>query len=136
MGTSSYSGSDFGGVYWAIFGGGLALIAGYFLLKKLSRADYLMSMVAAVSIVCAAVIFYGIMTISSGKRILVFRVGPEDVNLRFHVGSFGTLFGFVLAWIGALPSGVRRRWLRRDNRETPLPHDLLKFNLHEHHTSS
>jgi formate hydrogenlyase subunit 3/multisubunit Na+/H+ antiporter MnhD subunit len=136
MGSSSYSGSDFGGVYWAIFGGGIALIAGYFLLKKLKRADYLMSVVAAVSIVCAAVIFYGIMTISSGKRILLFRVGPDDVNLRFHVGSFGTLLGFVLAWIGALPTGVSRRWLRRDHREAPLPHDLPKLNLQEPHTSS
>lgn len=136
MGTSVYSGSDFGGVYWAIFGGGVALIGGYFLLKRLRRTDYLMSLVAAVSIICAAVIFYGILTISSGKRILLFRVGPEDVNLRFHVGSFGTLFGFILAWVGALPTGFRRRLLRRGGQDEPLPHDLLKLNLHQHHTSS
>jgi hypothetical protein len=109
LGTSIFSGADFGGVYWTIFGGGLALVAGYFLLRRTKRLEYLMSLVAAVSIISMAVIFYGIMTIAGGKRILFFRVGPDDVNLRFHVGSFGTLLGLVLAWIGAFPRNFRFR---------------------------
>lgn len=136
MGTSSYSGYDFGGVYWTICGCGIALIAGHFLLRRLNRLDYMMSLVAAVSIISAAVIFYGIMTISSGKRILIFRVGPEDVNLRFHVGSFGTLLGYILAWVGALPPGLRQRLRRKKRPGRALPDQPARIEPQEEHTSA
>jgi len=136
MGTSSYSGAGFGGIYWAIFAGGLALILGYLLLRRLKRLEYLMSLVAAVSIITVAVIFYGIMTIAAGKRVLFFRVGPEDVNLRFQVGSFGTLLGFILAWVGAFPAGLKSRLRRRPHAATPATAEFPPELPADHRTSA
>ncbi len=118
LGTSTFSGAEIGGIYWTIFGGGVALVIGFFALRWFKRCEYAMSVVAAVSIVCLAVIFYGIFTIAGGKRVLFFRVGPDDVNLKFHIGSFGTILGLVLAWVGALPKALP--WRHRKSAVEPI----------------
>src|SRR5690606_3511724 len=116
-------------------GGGLALMLGYLRLRRLKRFECLMSLVAATSIVTVAVIFYGIITIAAGKRGLIFRVGPGDVNLRIQAGSLGTSLGFILSWAGTLPAGLNSR-LRRRPRATPPAAEFPPELPADHRTSA
>ncbi len=110
MGTATYSGVDCGGVYWVLFGAGIAMFGSYFLLRHFKRLDLLPTIVSVSSVVSAAVIIYGVLSIAGGKRILLFRVGPDDVNLRLQIGAYGTLLGYLLTWAGiAQLIGKRRR---------------------------
>lgn len=121
MGTASYSGFDCGGVYWVLFIAGIEMFAAYFLLRRLKRINLLPTIVSASSVVSAAVIIYGVLTMASGKRILLIRVGPDDVNLRLQIGAYGTLLGYSMAWAGIAPM-IRRR--QRPPRIVPEPTDL------------
>ncbi len=109
MGTASYSGLDCGGIYWAIFGSGLAILSAFLLLRRLKRIELLPTVISVISFVSSAVIIYGVLTVAGGKRILLFRVGPDDVNLRLQIGAYGTLVGYLLAWVGIAPMIRRRR---------------------------
>lgn len=109
MGTATYSGFDCGGVYWTLFGAGIVVFGAFFLLRHLKRLDLLPTIVSASSVVSAAVIIYGVLSIAGGKRVLLFRVGPDDVNLRLQIGAYGTLVGYLLTWVGIAPMIRRRR---------------------------
>lgn len=111
LGTNTYSGAEFGGVYWILFGTGILIVAAHAFLRLLKRPELMAKFVAFASIISAAVIIYGVLTIAGGKRILLVRVGPDDVNLRLQVGAYGTLLGYALAWIGVSPA------LRRNRRQ-------------------
>lgn len=114
MGTASYSGYDCGGIYWILCGAGLMIFGAYFALHKWNKLKLLPKVVAAASIVTVAVIVYGVLTIAGGKRILLFHVGPDDVNLRLQIGAYGTLLGHLLAWMG-----ISKNYRFRRRIETP-----------------
>ncbi len=115
MGTATYSGVDCGGVYWTLFGAGIAVFGTFFLFRHLKRLDLMPTIVSVSSVVSAAVIIYGVLSIAGGKRVLLFRVGPDDVNLRLQIGAYGTLIGYLLTWAGIAPM-IRRR--RRPSKST------------------
>ena len=115
MGTDSYSGQDFGGIYWLVFAMAAAIFVAYVILNLFKRLDLLWRVVTAAVVVSLAVIIYGCLEISDGKRVLLFKVGPEDVDLRLQSGGYGTILGYLVAGFGA--------WLarRRDDHQTQEP---------------
>ncbi|MGB5105615.1 MAG: hypothetical protein WBP29_07140 [Candidatus Zixiibacteriota bacterium] len=109
LGTSTYSGAQFGGVYWILFTAGLLICVAYSILRQFKRPELMAKVVAVASFISSVVIVYGVLTVAGGKRILLVRVGPDDVNLRLQIGAYGTLLGFTLAWIGVSPALRRRK---------------------------
>ena len=102
MGTSIYSGYDFGGIFWTIFASAAAILAGFFILSYYRSLKLLRTLVSFCILCAFAVVFYACITMAGGKRILLVKIGPDDVNLRLHVGSYGTIFGFLLSFVGSL----------------------------------
>ena len=100
LGRSSYSGMDFGGIYWLVLLMAAVIFIGFFLLRRLKRMDLLKAVTLGATIVAWGVIVYGCLTIAGGKKILFVRFGPDDVNLRIHVGGYGTFLGYFLALVG------------------------------------
>ena len=115
MGTDSYSGQDIGGVYWLVFAMAAVIFVAFIILNRINRLDLLWRVVTAALIVSLAVIIYGCLEISGGKRVLLFKVGPGDVDMRLHVGGYGTILGYLLVGLGG--------WLarRKDNHRTQEP---------------
>ena len=135
MGTSTYSGAEFGGVYWILFAAGILICAAFAFLRRLKKSELMAKVVAFASIISTAVIVYGVLTVAGGKRILLVRVGPDDVNLRLHIGAYGTLLGFALAWIGVSPALRRRKKTVAPARvAAPEPEIIEPANLN--HTSA
>jgi predicted permease len=106
LGRSSYSGMDFGGIYWLVLLMAAVILGAFFLLRKLRRMDLLKTVTVGATIVACGVIVYGCFAIAGGKRILFVRLGPDDVNLRLHLGGYGTFLGYFLALVGVT---ARRR---------------------------
>jgi hypothetical protein len=52
------------------------------------------------TIIAWGVIVYGCFAIAGGKRVLFFRLGPDSVHLKIHLGGYGTLLGHLLAILG------------------------------------
>lgn len=100
MGTSSYSGLKFGGVYWAVFAAGVIFVLAYFALRRLNRILLLRQVVWAMTVVSLGVIAYGCLMIAGGKRFLLIHIGPDDVKMRLQIGAYGTILGYILAWLG------------------------------------
>jgi hypothetical protein len=124
LGRSSYSGMDFGGIYWIVLLMSGVIFGAFFLLRKLKRLEMLKIVTVAATIVAAGVILYGCITMSSGKRILFFRLGPDDVHLKLHMGGYGILLGYLLAILGVTWSHVKRvprvlpmRYMRRTRKQ-------------------
>jgi hypothetical protein len=115
LGTSAYSGMDFGSIYWIVLVMSVVIFSAFFLLRKLRRLDLLKVVTIAATVVVSGVILYGCITMSSGKRILFFRLGPDDVHLKLHVGGYGTLFGYLVAILG-----VTWRHLKGVSRALPM----------------
>jgi hypothetical protein len=115
LGTSSYSGMDFGSIYWIVLLMSVVIFGAFFLLRKLERLGLLKIVTIAATVVAAGVILYGCITMSSGKRILFFRLGPDDVHLKIHVGGYGTLLGYLMAILG-----VTWRHLKVVSRVLPM----------------
>lgn len=90
------------------------IFGAYFALRKWNKLNWLPKVVAAASIVTVAVIVYGVLMIAGGKRILLIRFGPDDVNLRLQIGAYGTLLGHLLAWMG-----VSKNYRFRRRIQTP-----------------
>jgi hypothetical protein len=100
MGTNSYAGADFGGIYWLVFAMAAFIFVAYFVLRLIRRLNRLWVIVSAALLVAVAVIVYGCIMMAGGKRILLVKVGPEDVNLQMHLGGYGTIVGYLLALAG------------------------------------
>ena len=100
LGRSSYSGMDFGGIYWIVLLMSLAIFGAFFLLRKKKRLALLKLVTIAATIIAGGVIIYGCITIAGGKRVLFFRLGPDSVHLKIHMGGYGTLLGYLLAILG------------------------------------
>lgn len=100
LGTSSYSGMDFGGIYWIVLLMAIAIFGAYFLLRKFKRLHLLGIITAIATVVAWGVIAYGCLSVAGGKKILFVRLGPDDVHLKIHVGGYGTFLGYALALIG------------------------------------
>jgi len=115
MGTDSYSGQDIGGVYWLVFAMAAAVLVAFVILSFVKRLDLLWRVVTAALTVSLTVIIYGCLEISGGKRVFLFNVGPGDVDMRLHMGGYGTILGYLLVGLGA--------WLarRKDNHRTQEP---------------
>ena len=137
MGTATYSGAQIGGIYWTLFVAGVALVGAYCYLRRIERFNVMPTVVSVISFVSTAVIVYGILTIAGGKRILLVRVGPDDVNLRLQIGAYGTLLGFVLAWVGIAPLiRVRRRKPDSPTSQVDVRPDIPESEAELHHTST
>ncbi|MCX6830892.1 MAG: hypothetical protein NT028_02015, partial [candidate division Zixibacteria bacterium] len=115
LGKSSYSGMDFGGIYWIVLLMSLAIFGAFFLLRKLKRLALLKLVTIAATIIASGVIIYGCITIAGGKRVLFFRLGPDSVHLKIHMGGYGTLLGYLLAILG-----VTWRHLKGVSRALPM----------------
>ena len=115
LGKSSYSGMDFGGIYWVVLIMTMVILGCFFLFRKLKRLDLLKLVTIAATIIAWGVIIYGCITIAGGKRILFFHFGPDSVHLKIHAGGYGTLLGYLLAILG-----VTWRHLREVSRASPL----------------
>lgn len=137
MGTATYSGAQIGGIYWTLFAAGLGIVGSFFYLRRIKRFHLMPTIVSAISIVSTAVIVYGILMVAGGKRILLVRIGPDDVNLRLQIGAYGTLIGYVLAWAGIAPMVNIRR--RKPVATTPIETKQSEIRESEsdlHHTST
>jgi hypothetical protein len=117
LGRSSYSGMDFGGIYWIVLLMSVAILGAFFLFRKLKRLPLLKPVTIAATIIAWGVIIYGCVAIAGGKRILFFRLGPDSVHLKIHMGGYGTLFGYLLAILG-----VTWRHLKSMSRALPMRH--------------
>jgi hypothetical protein len=117
LGRSSYSGMDFGGIYWIVLLMSVAILGAFFLFRKLKRLPLLKPVTIAATIIAWGVIIYGCVAIAGGKRILFFRLGPDSVHLKIHMGGYGTLFGYLLAILG-----VTWRHLKGMSRALPMKH--------------
>jgi hypothetical protein len=115
LGRSSYSGMDFGGIYWIVLLMSVVILGAFFLLRKLKRLPLLKPVAIAATVIAWGVIIYGCIAIAGGKRILFFRLGPESVHLKIHMGGYGTLFGYLLAILG-----VTWRHLKEVSRALPM----------------
>ncbi len=115
LGRSSYSGLDFGGIYWIVLLMSVAIFGAFFLFRKLKRLALLKPVTIAATVIAWGVIIYGCVAIAGGKRILFFRLGPESVHLKIHMGGYGTLFGYLLAILG-----VTWRHLKGVSRALPM----------------
>ena len=102
LGTSRYSGLDFGGIYWTVFAMAALMLLGFFLLWKLKRLDLLRTVALIAVTASFAVIFYGCLAMSGGKRVLLIHLGPDDVHLKLHAGGYGTIVGYVMAVAGTV----------------------------------
>jgi hypothetical protein len=115
LGTSSYSGMDFGGIYWTVLLMSAAIFGAFFLLRKSKRRTLLKPITIAATIIAWGVIIYGCVAIAGGKKILFFRLGPDSVHLKIHMGGYGTLVGYLLAILG-----VTWRHLKGVSRALPM----------------
>jgi hypothetical protein len=115
LGRSSYSGMDFGGIYWIVLLMSVVILGAFFLLRKLKRLPLLKPVAIAATVIAWGVIIYGCIAIAGGKRILFFRLGPDSVHLKIHMGGYGTLFGYLLAILG-----VTWRHLKGVSRALPM----------------
>ncbi len=137
MGTATYSGAQIGGIYWTLFIAGLLLVGAFYYLRRIKRFNFMPTVVSVISFVSTAVIVYGILTVAGGKRILLFRVGPDDVNLRLQIGAYGTLIGYVLAWAGIAPMiRIRRRKPAQTTPAESSPSEIRESESELHHTST
>lgn len=100
LGRSSYSGMDFGGIYWIVLLTSGVIFGAFFLLRKLKRMDLLKFVTVAATMVAWGVIIYGCFSVAGGKKILFIRLGPDDVHLKIHLGGYGTFLGYALAVFG------------------------------------
>jgi hypothetical protein len=100
LGRSTYSGMDFGGIYWIVLLMSLLIFAAYFILRRMKRLDLLGLVTVAATLIAWGVIIYGAYTVSGGKKILFVRLGPDDVHLKIHVGGYGTFLGYAMALFG------------------------------------
>lgn len=117
LGKSSYGGYQFGGIFWIIFAMAALILIAYFALKLLKRLNLLRFIVIGCVIIATIVVVYGCLTVAGGKRILLIRLGPDDVNLRLHVGSYGTILGFIMALGGVIPIPLKKLRPKSENAE-------------------
>jgi hypothetical protein len=117
LGTSSYSGMDFGGIYWIVLVMSLTILGAFFLLRKLQRIKWLKLVTIGATVIAWGVIIYGCIAIAGGKKILFFRLGPDSVHLKIHMGGYGTLLGYLLAILG-----VTWRHLKGVSQALPMKH--------------
>lgn len=115
LGKSSYAGYQFGGIFWIVFAMAALILIAYLALKQVNRLALLRSVVVCCVTIAAAVVVYGCFSVAGGKKILLFRLGPDDVHLRLHIGAYGTIVGFLLALYGSVPVKLRRL-RRRSNK--------------------
>ena len=115
LGKSSYSGMDFGGIYWIVLLMTIVILGCFFLLRKMKRLAMLKLVTIAATIIASGVIIYGCFAIAGGKRVLFFRLGPDSVHLKIHMGGYGTLLGYLLAILG-----VTWRHLKGVSRALPM----------------
>jgi len=109
MGADSYAGSDFGGIYWLVFAMAGVILAAFFILRWLKRLGLLRVVASGALIVTIAVIVYGYISIAGGKRFLLVKVGPDDVDLRLQIGGYGMILGYLLAIAGSWLAKVKAR---------------------------
>ncbi len=109
LGTSVYSGFDFGEIYWLVPSMAAIILGGYLLLRKSKRLNLLKILTIAATVVAIGVIVYGSITVAGGKRILLVKLGPDDVHLKIHVGGYGTFAGYLLAMIGVTQPRRKRK---------------------------
>lgn len=115
LGRSSYSGMDFGGMYWIVLLMSLIIFGAFFLLRKPKHVAWLKPVTIVATIIAWGVIIYGCIAIAGGKKILFFRLGPDSVHLKIHMGGYGTLLGYSLAIVG-----VTWRHLKVVSRALPM----------------
>lgn len=115
LGKSSYSGMDFGGIYWVVPLMTIVILGCFFLLRKRQRLDLLKPVTIAATVIACGVIIYGCFAVAGGKKILVVRLGPDDVHLKVHVGAYGTLLGYLMAVLG-----VTWRHIKGVSRALPI----------------
>jgi hypothetical protein len=109
LGRSTYSGMDFGGIYWTVLLMALTILASFFLLRRVKQSHLLKFVTIGATLVAWGVIIYGCFAMAGGKRILVVRLGPDDVHLKIHAGGYGTFVGYAMAVLGVLQPRRKRR---------------------------
>jgi hypothetical protein len=101
LGTRNYSGFDMGGLFWLVPTSAAFILIGFVVVSVLKRMSLARYVVPACTAIAAVAVAYACLTMPSGKRILLVKIGPDDVNLRLFFGAYSTILGFVLAVIGS-----------------------------------
>lgn len=102
MGETKYvSGADIGGILWAVFIAALLIIMAVMFYKNKNEIHKAKAVVSISSLAALLIIFFkfGHFFIL-GEETALGRIKPKDVGMTIHIGSIGTVIGFILSLIG------------------------------------